>query len=230
MKKKLLSFFVCCLVFSSCATNADREDILKSKNINEIEAYLSKAHSQDPKKRILKQKIIALKNSEWTKGAKDAKPMAARPVIFDLPSKSSFKKNTPESEAVFKKLLAETPEEHKQKTVKLLNSIFSQDISSNKVILLLKNNSDCNLVLEISGKKFYNLPIPAKSENSLVLEKDTYTLAGNLCDVPYTSVKEFSKGAVIILSNPETESPKKEMEKTATPKKKKSNSKTKKKK
>ncbi|KQT19256.1 hypothetical protein ASG31_17920 [Chryseobacterium sp. Leaf404] len=232
MKKILFPLVFFSLIIQSCAANEHKDNILNSTNIAEIEEYISKANSENPKRRILKQRVIALKNADWVKGRKDAKPMAARPVIMDLPSKNSFKKNSPESEAVFKKLLAKTPEEHKQNTVKLLNSIFNQDISGNEVILLLKNNSDCNLVLEISGKKFYNLPVPAMSENTLVLDKGMYTLSGNVCDVPYKSMKEFSKSALIILSNPETvtkESLEKEKEKTAIPKKK-NHSKTKKKK
>jgi len=204
MKKILFPLIFFSLIIQSCASTEHRDHILNSTNIAEIEDYISNAHPEDPKKRVLKQRVIALKNADWVKGRKDAKPMAARPVIFDLPSKNAFRKNTPESEAVFRKLLAETPEEHKQKTTQLLNAIFNQDITSKEVILLLRNNSDCNLVLEISGTKFYNLPVPAKSENSLVLDKDTYTLSGTVCDVPYKSIKEFSKGAVIILSNPET--------------------------
>lgn len=225
MKKILFPLVFFGLTIQSCVSNEHRDNILNSTNIAEIEEYISKAHPEDPKRRVLKQRVIALKNADWVKGRKNAKPMAARPVILDLPSKNSFKKNSPESEAVFKQLLAETPEEHKQKTTQLLNAIFNQDIASNEVILLLKNNSDCNLVLEISGKKFYNLPVPAKSENSLVLDKDTYTLSGNVCDVPYKSVKQFTKGAVIILSNPETvkkEELQPEVKKTPPPKEKKS--------
>lgn len=225
MKKILFPLVFFGLTIQSCVSNEHRDNILNSRNIAEIEEYISKAHPEDPKRRVLKQRVIALKNADWVKGRKNAKPMAARPVILDLPSKNSFKKNSPESEAVFKQLLAETHEEHKQKTTQLLNAIFNQDIASNEVILLLKNNSDCNLVLEISGKKFYNLPVPAKSENSLVLDKDTYTLSGNVCDVPYKSVKQFTKGAVIILSNPETvkkEELQPEVKKTPPPKEKKS--------
>lgn len=233
MKKILFPLVFCGLITQSCVSNEHRDNILNSTNIAEIEDYISTAHPEDPKRRVLKQRVIALKNAEWVKGRKDAKPMAARPVILDLPSNNSFRKNSPESEAVFRQLLAETPEEHKQKTTQLLNAIFNQDITSDEVILLLKNNSDCNLVLEISGKKFYNLPVPAKSENSLVLNKDTYTLSGNVCDVPYKSVKEFTKGAVIILSNPEilkNESGNIETKKTPVSKKKKISPKTKKKK
>ncbi|MBD8083720.1 DUF6759 domain-containing protein [Chryseobacterium caseinilyticum] len=233
MKKILFPLVFFSLIIQSCVTNEHRDSILNSTNIAEIEDYISKAHPEDPKRRVLKQRVIALKNAEWVKGRKNARPMAARPVILDLPSRNSFRKNSPESEAIFIKLLAETPEEHMLKTTQLLNTVFNQDLTNNEVILLLKNNSDCNLVLEISGKKFYNLPVPSKGENSVVLDKDTYTLSATVCDVPYKSIKEFSKGAVIILSNPEAvknEPVEKKAEKTTVTSKKKVSSKSKKKK
>lgn len=207
MKKKTFTFFFFSLIISSCASNsADKVDILKSKNITEIEEYLGKTHPQDPKKNILKQRVIALKNAEWTKGAKNAKPMEARPVFIELPDQLSSKKNSEANQEIFKKLMSETSEEHKEKTKKLLNTLFNEDITHNETILLLKNNSDCNLVLEISGKKFYNLAVPAKGENFIVLNKDSYKFSGKLCDVPYQSSKDISKGLIIVLQNPALQS------------------------
>lgn len=203
MNKKTFTFLFFSLIILSCASNAtDNVDILKSTNINQIEEYLSKAHPEDPKRRLLKQRIIALKNAEWTKGKKDAKPMEARPVFVDLPNISSAKKNNEQKELLFKKLMSENTEQHKEKTVKLLNALFNEDISSNEAILHIKNNSDCNLVLEISGKKFYHLPVPAKGENSIVLNKDEYNLSGSLCDVVYQNKKEISKSMMMVLNNP----------------------------
>ncbi|MFL9834863.1 DUF6759 domain-containing protein [Chryseobacterium terrae] len=203
MKKKTLSFFFFGLIISSCASNtADKVDILKSTNINEIKEYLGNAHPEDPKNGILKQRIIALKNAEWTKGAKNARPMEARPVFALLPDQLSSKKKSEANLEVFNKLMSETSEEHTEKTKKLLNNMFNEDISNNEAILLLKNNSDCNLVLEISGKKFYNLAVPAKGENFIVLEKDAYSLSGNVCDVKYQSLKNISKSIVVVLQNP----------------------------
>lgn len=203
MKRKLLLPFFFNLIILSCASHEPKENILNSKNIAEIEDYISKAHPEDPKKRILQQRVIALKNAEWVKGKKDAKPMAARPLILDFPAKNSLRKNSPENEALFKKLLEETPEEHKQKTIKLLNNMFSQEVENSEAIVLIKNNSDCNLALAISGKKFYQLAVPSKGENSLVLDKGAYNLSGSVCDIPYSSKKDFSKSMLIILSNPE---------------------------
>lgn len=203
MKKKTLTFFFFGLILSSCASNTvDKVDVLKSTNISEIEEYLGKAHPEDPKTRILKQRIIALKNAEWTKGAKNAKPMEARPVFVELSNQLTNKRNSEANLEVFKKLMSETSEEHREKTKKLLNNMFNEDITNNEAILLLKNNSDCNLVLEISGKKFYNLAVPAKGENFIVLDKDTYRFSGNVCDVKYQSSKEINKSLVVVLQNP----------------------------
>lgn len=207
MKKKILGFFFFGLMLSSCASNGDRSDILKSNSINEIEEYLGKTHPEDPKRRILKQRIIALKNAGWTKGAKDAKPMEARPLFMELTDHSGKKKNSETNHEVFKKLMAETSDEHRDKTKTLLNNMFNDDLSQNEAILLLKNNSDCDLVLEISGKKFYNLAIPAKGENFIVINKDLYTFSGNVCDVKYQSSKDIRKSVVVVLKNPELKSP-----------------------
>lgn len=222
MKKNLHAFFFFSLIISSCATTTDRMDVLKSTNISEIEEYLSKAHPQDPKRGILKQRVISLKNSEWTKGAKDAKPMEARPVFIELPDALSKKRDSEANQEIFRKLMSETSEEHKEKTKNLLNNIFNEDINNQEAILLLKNNSDCNLVLEISGKKFYNLAVPAKSENFIVLNKDSYNLSGNLCDVKYQSSKNINKSLVVVLQNPrvieQTQHSSKQEEKTIKPK------------
>lgn len=206
MKKKTLTFFFFSLILSSCASNADRGDILKSTSISEIEEYLGRTHPEDPKKRILKQRIIALKNAEWTKGSKNAKPMEARPVFMEIPDLLSNNKNTEANQEVFKKLMSETSEEHREKTKTLLNNMFNEDLNHNEAILLLKNNSDCDLVLEISGKKFYNLAIPARGENFIVLSKDLYTFSGNVCDVKYQSSKDIRKSLVVVLKNPEFKS------------------------
>lgn len=202
MKKNLYTFFFFFLIISSCASNTDRVDVLKSTNINEIEEYLSKAHPNDPKRGILKQRIIALKNTEWTKGAKNAKPMEARPVFIELPDQTNKKRNTQANQEIFQKLMSETSEQHMEKTKNLLNNMFNEDINHHEAILLLKNNSDCNLVLEISGKKFYNLAVPAKGENFIVLNKDSYKLSGNMCDVTYQSSKDINKSLIVILQNP----------------------------
>ncbi|SIP99615.1 hypothetical protein SAMN05880574_103173 [Chryseobacterium sp. RU37D] len=204
MKKKFLfSLILITLISCSTSKNAQKnENILESKSITEIENFLKTAHPDDPKRRILKSKLIALKNSEWIKGRKDAKPMEARPIISEIPSSVLKNSNSAEAEE-FKRLIASTSKEHQQKTVNLLNAMFNEDISSKEVILLFKNHSDCNLVLRIQGKDFYNMAVPAKGENFIVINKGTYILTSNVCDVIYSSKKEINKSIFVTISNPE---------------------------
>ncbi|MDR6546827.1 hypothetical protein J2810_002896 [Chryseobacterium rhizosphaerae] len=202
MKKKFLTilFFT---FLTPIFTDAQKgsKDILKSTKIKEIEEYLKNAHPDDPKRSVLKPKLIALKNAEWTKGAHTAKPMEARPIISDIPKSVLRSPNSSEAEE-FKKLIAETSEEHKEKTVRLLNAMLSEDITRKEAILLFKNNSDCNIVLRIEGKDYYNLAVPAHGENVVVINKGSYTLSSNVCDLKYFSQKEIKKSIFITIGNP----------------------------
>ncbi|WFB65628.1 DUF6759 domain-containing protein [Chryseobacterium sp. WX] len=202
MKKKFLTIlFFTFLIPHFTQAQKSSKDILKSTNIKEIEEYLRNAHPDDPKKTVLKPKLIALKNTEWTKGALTAKPMEARPVIADIPKSAMRNTNSDDAEE-FKKLITETSAEHKAKTVKVLNAMFNEDINRNEAILLFKNNSDCNIVLRIEGKEFYNLAVPAHAENFIVLKKDSYTLSSNICDMKYSSQKEIKKSIFVTVDNP----------------------------
>ncbi|MBP1166951.1 hypothetical protein JOE44_003835 [Chryseobacterium sp. PvR013] len=202
MKKKFLTIlFFTFLIPSFTQAQKSSKDILKSTNIKEIEEYLKNAHPDDPKKSVLKPKLIALKNSEWTKGARTAKPMESRPVITDIP-KGAMRNPYSDDAEEFRKLITETAAEHKQKTVNVLNAMFNEDISRKEAILLFKNNSDCNIVLRIEGKEFYNLAVPAHAENFIVLNKDSYTLNSNICDVKYSSRKDIKKSIFVTIDNP----------------------------
>ncbi|WP_228435806.1 DUF6759 domain-containing protein [Chryseobacterium pennipullorum] len=203
MKKNFLPvlFFILLLPAFTSAQKKGSTDILKSTKINEIEEYLKKAHPDDPKRSVLKPKLIALKNAEWTKGARNAKPMEARPVISDIP-KSIMRNPYSDDAEDFKKLIAENSAEHKEKTVKLLNAMFSEDITRKEAILLFKNNSDCNILLRIEGKDYYNLAVPAHGENFIVVNKGQYTLNSNICDLKYFSQKDIKKSIFVTVDNP----------------------------
>ncbi|MGG5210668.1 DUF6759 domain-containing protein [Chryseobacterium sp. MIQD13] len=203
MKKILTTLLFLFLVSGSAFAQKKTKDILKSTNIKEIEEYLKTAHPEDPKRTVLKPKLIALKNSQWTKGAATAKPMEARPVMTDIPNRFMRNSNSNDAEE-FKKLLAETSDQHKDKTVKLLNAMFDEDITRKEAVLLFRNNSDCNIILRIEGKDFYNLAVPAHGENFIILNKGSYTLNSNVCDVRYSSQKDIKKGIFVVIENPGT--------------------------
>lgn len=205
MKKIISVAFLIFMLIGTGTIEAQRRkktDILKSTDIKEIENFLKKAHPEDPRRTVLKPKLIALKNSEWTKGAKNHKPMEARPIVTDIPSSFTNRPNSDEAEE-FKRLMTVTSDAHKEKTVKLLNTLFDQDIHRKEAILLVQNSSDCNMILRIQGtKNFYNLAVPAKGENTMVLDKGAYDLNSNICDAKYASRKDIAGNLMIILNNP----------------------------
>jgi hypothetical protein len=203
MKKILTTLLFFFLISGSASAQKKHKDILKSTNTKEIEDYLKNAHPDDPKRAVLKPKLIALKNSNWTKGAKTAKPMEARPIMTEIPNRFLRNSNSNDAEE-FKRLIAETSDQHKEKTVKLLNAMFDEDITSKEAVLLFRNNSDCNIILRIEGKDFYNLAVPAHGENFIVLNKGSYTLNSNVCDVKYASQKDIKKSIFVVIENPGT--------------------------
>lgn len=203
MKKNVTALLFFFLIPGLASAQKKHNDILKTTNIREIEEYLRNAHPEDPKRMVLKPKLIALKNSEWTKGARTAKPMEARPVMTDIPNRFMRNSNSNDAEE-FKKLIAETSDQHKDKTVKLLNAMFDEDITRKEAVLLFRNNSDCNIILRIEGKDFYNLAVPAHGENFIILNKGSYTLNSNVCDVRYSSQKDIKKSIFVVIGNPGT--------------------------
>ena len=103
-----------------------------------------------------------------------------------------------------KKLIAETSEEHKQKTVKMLNQFFNEDISNQDAILLIENRSNCNMIMRIKGESTHNLAIKANGENSLVLKKGNYQLMSNVCNTNFSSKKDIAKNMIVTVNQPFT--------------------------
>lgn len=194
----LISFLAAC---SPTKTRKESEDILTTTDISRIEKYLASTYPDDPRRSVLKPKLIALKNAAWTKGRKDAKPMEARPVMYEIPGNAIKNSGSAEAEE-FKRLIASTGEGHTAKTLKLLNTLFDQDISTKEVIILFRNQSDCNMILRIQGKDFYNLAVPAKGDNFMVINKGNYKITSNVCDVAYSSNKNITSSLFITIQNP----------------------------
>lgn len=198
MKKMILFLTVWCAL--SVNAQKKNKDILNSTNIHEIESFLKTAHPEDPRRTVLKPKLIALKNSTWMKAGQNNNNVL-KPSFVEIPK--SILKNKENSEVEeFKKLFSETSIEHQEKTVKLLNQLFENDLTNKQAILLMKNNSDCNMIVRIQGKSFYNLAIPAKGENFMVIEKGDYQISSNVCDSKYNSLKNIEKNMMVIVDKP----------------------------
>lgn len=88
------------------------------------------------------------------------------------------------------------------RTEDLLNHLFNTDPSSRSAYVQIVNKSKCNLIIKISGKKFYNLDVPANNQNYVLVEKGTYNLTTSVCDAKYSAKKNIGKDIVITLTSP----------------------------
>lgn len=253
MKKVLL--LLCCMFFftmSAQKKGKDYSNILKSKNIYEINAFLRDAHPDDPRRSVLKPRVMDMMK-EYIKNAhpadqkvKDMQEMLAmlrrRPstkITFDemnaiikqkqiakykaeLAAKQpttvytpSTAQNTfvvnasantaiPNAEAEeFNMLMAVSPIEHKNKTVKILNSLFDNDPNAKECIVLIQNKSDCNIIVRMEGvgTTKYRLAVPAQGEGSIVIEKGQYLFTSLVCGAQYASQKTIERPIMVALGS-----------------------------
>ncbi|MBT2620599.1 DUF6759 domain-containing protein [Chryseobacterium sp. ISL-6] len=196
IKKKWRTIFLVLFAFVciGCCEEKNIHNILKSTDVREVQNYLDNAREDDPKVIVLKKRIIELKNKEWVKGAADAKPMQSRPVTMEQTLVSEIDREE------FNKLLQEDDETHRKKTTDLLNEIFNDTKHSPNSVLLVKNQSGCNMILHIMNKQNYNLAVPAKGENFIVLQKGKYTITGTICGSQYEQIKDLNRGICLTLN------------------------------
>lgn len=197
MKKSILVFT---MFFTLLTMAQKKKDIMYSQDIKELENFLQTAHPEDPRRKILKSRIVSIKNATWMKNG-NTTVSSTKPLVSE-PPKIELKPIVNDETEEFKKLIIETPEEHKQKTVKILNHFFNEDISSQDAILLIKNRSNCNMIMRIKGETVYNLAIKANGENSLVLKKGNYQLVSNVCNANFSSKKQIAKNMIVTVNQP----------------------------
>jgi len=92
------------------------------------------------------------------------------------------------------------PSEAHKKTAAMLTHIFNNDMNKNEAYVNIKNRSSCNLIVKISGKKYYNLTVPAKGQNFILIDKGEYVLTTMVCDAKYSSIKKVTQDIEIALN------------------------------
>jgi len=92
------------------------------------------------------------------------------------------------------------PTEDHKKTASYLSHIFNQDDSDPTAYINIKNKSKCNLIVKITGKKYYNLNVPANSQNYVQVDKGEYVLTTMVCDAKYSSLKRIARDIELELS------------------------------
>ncbi|TXF77213.1 DUF6759 domain-containing protein [Chryseobacterium sp.] len=197
MKKIFYFFFI--LMFSfACSQTKGKPKTTKVTQITAEQAEQSndpqviagflKANPTHPKVAYLKSKIVTLITA--------GNNTAAKPTIKPL-TKAGLKT------AIKKDISKDGVNDKNKKTAAVLNHLFNNDGNKSEAYVNIVNKSKCNLVVKFSGKRYYNLDVPAKNQNFILIEKGKYVLTTSVCDAKYTSSKNISKDIVISLNTSE---------------------------
>ncbi|WBV61978.1 hypothetical protein PFY12_07625 [Chryseobacterium camelliae] len=178
-----------------------------------VVAGFLKQNPNHPKTDHFKKKLLDIIMA--TPSASESKPMMAsvgkdkvapkadnfsKPLASNTSLKSAVPARTVNYASVGGTSKKSGPDEHGKKTAALLTHLFNSDISGKEAYVNVINKSKCNMEMKISGKKNYNLIIPARSENYVMVDKGDYQLSTKVCDSPYTTSKKIEKDIEIALN------------------------------
>ena len=118
---------------------------------------------------------------------------AAKPSIQPL-NTDKLEKQVEKSEAKGE------PDAKAKRTAEVLTQLFNNDPNKKDAYVLIRNKSECNLIVKFEGKKFYNLDVPKMGENYILVQKGTYRITTMICNAQYASVKNITQDLEINLN------------------------------
>jgi hypothetical protein len=184
MKNKLLLLIL--LVFSTFSfsqTSQELDKAMLSKDPNVIAEFIKK-YPNNKNTPFLQRKL----NSMTGSGNAAAKP-SIQPLNTD-----KLEKQVEKSEAKGE------PDAKAKRTAEVLTHLFNNDPNKKDAYVLIRNKSECNLIVKFEGKKFYNLDVPKMGENYILVQKGTYRITTMICNAQYASVKNITQDLEINLN------------------------------
>ena len=191
MKKSLYFLFLFISIFVYTQSKYTVAQVEKSTDAQVIANFI-KYNPSHPKTPELKRKLFAVINNDKTptQQARVAKPTVT--AVNTTKLKNDVKRDVAKNG---------TNTSHKR-TEDLLNHLFNSDPRSRTAYVQIVNKSKCNLIVKISGKRFYNLDVPANNQNFILVDKGSYSVTTSVCDAKYSSTKNIGKDIVITLNAP----------------------------
>ena len=184
MKNKLLLLIL--LVFSTflfSQTSQELDKAMLSKDPSVIAEFIKK-YPNNKNTAFLQRKL----NSMAGRGNAAAKP-SIQPLNTD-----KLEKQVEKSEAKGE------PDAKTKRTAEVLTHLFNNDPNKKDAYVLIRNKSECNLIVKFEGKKFYNLDVPKMGENYILVQKGTYRITTMICNAQYASVKNVTQDIEINLN------------------------------
>ena len=184
MKNKLLLLIL--LVFSTFSfsqTSQELDKAMLSKDPNVIAEFIKK-YPNNKNTPFLQRKLNSMTGSGNA---------AAKPSIQPL-NTEKLEKQVEKSEAKGE------PDAKAKRTAEVLTHLFNNDPNKKDAYVLIRNKSECNLIVKFEGKKFYNLDVPKMGENYILVQKGTYRITTMICNAQYASVKNVTQDIEINLN------------------------------
>lgn len=184
MKNKLLLLIL--LVFSTflfSQTSQELDKAMLSKDPNVIAEFIKK-YPNNKNTPFLQRKLNSMTGSGNA---------AAKPSIQPL-NTEKLEKQVEKSEAKGE------PDAKAKRTAEVLTHLFNNDPNKKDAYVLIRNKSECNLIVKFEGKKFYNLDVPKMGENYIMVQKGTYRITTMICNAQYASVKNITQDLEINLN------------------------------
>lgn len=184
MKNKLLLLIL--LVFSTFSfsqTSQELDKAMLSKDPNVIAEFIKK-YPNNKNTPFLQRKLNSMAGSGNA---------AAKPSIQPL-NTEKLEKQVEKSEAKGE------PDAKAKRTAEVLTHLFNNDPNKKDAYVLIRNKSECNLIVKFEGKKFYNLDVPKMGENYILVQKGTYRITTMICNAQYASVKNVTQDIEINLN------------------------------
>ena len=191
MKKTLYLIVFLLSVFTFAQSKYTVQQVEKSTNAQVIANFV-KYNPNHPRTPEFKRKLFAIINNDKPAAVKAS---VAKPTVAPV-NKAKLKT------AIKKDVAADGSNDKHKRTADLLNHLFNSDPNSRTAYVQIVNKSKCNLIVKISGKRFYNLDVPASNQNFIMVDKGSYTLTTSVCDAKYSSKKNIGKDIVITLNQP----------------------------
>lgn len=191
MKKYFYILFLLVSVFSYAQSKYTVTQVENSTDPQVIANFI-KYNPNHPKTPEFKRKLVAVINNNKPASQKSA---SAKPSV--QPISTSKLKND-----IKKDVAKDGVNDKNKRTAELLTHLFNTDPNSKFAYIQIVNRSKCNLIVKISGKRFYNLDVPAKNQNFIMVDKGTYNLTTMVCDAKYTSTKNVKQDIVVTLNAP----------------------------
>ena len=190
--KRYFYFLVFFISFLACGQSKYTASQVEKSTDPQVIANFIKFNPDHPKTPEFKRKLLATINNNKSPAAK---AVVAKPTV--KPIRKEVLKT-----AVKRDVAKDGSNDKNKKTAELLTHLFNTDPSSKNAYVQIVNKSKCNLIVKISGKKFYNMDVPARNQNYILVEKGNYTMTTSVCDAKYSSAKNINKDIVVTLNAP----------------------------